>query len=108
MRLSKEDFIQEVENIVTMIRQVNLLVDALGSSTDTVFDDWISNYYNLLSTCCDFKEEECLGWDGSPLDFYIFTIAQIDEPFRLYTNYKDEEIDLSTPEQLYDYIISSH
>ena len=47
MKLTKEQFVEHVTNLTSMLKDVNDLVLCLHAET-TIMDDWFDGYYHLV------------------------------------------------------------
>lgn len=99
MKLTRDQFNRAVNNYITMSEQLGNLCDAMGCYAENVFDTWKSYYYDLLTECCDFKEEDFDDYTGTILDYWCFELE-----FGRYIP-DGTPILLNTIDDVYDYII---
>lgn len=106
MKLTRDQFNRAVNNYITMSEQLNNLCDAIGCYAENVFDTWQSYYYDLLTECCDFTEEDFDDYTGTILDYWCFELDFGDKYEE--DSIKDNDgkpVPLKTIDELYDYII---
>ncbi len=105
MKLTKEQFVENVDNLVSMHKKICEITSHFEVS-ECVFDNWFDGYYTLVDKLCEFSDDMYDNWFGTPLDYWIFTAGGefITMP---YTDANKEEIHFYSTEEVYDYIISS-
>jgi len=105
MKLTRDQFNRAVNNYITMSKQLENLCDAMGCYAENVFDTWQSYYYDLLTECCDFTEEDFDDYIGTILDYWCFELefgAKYEEGC---IKEDGTPIVLNTIDDVYDYIV---
>ena len=103
MKLTKEQFIHCIETYKKMREEETELFNALHLYDECIFDEWLNNYYDLLSEMCEFDiPYNDIGW-VSDLDYFVFEL----DFGRLYRDGCIEDADgnpikMSTAEELWD------
>lgn len=103
MRLAKEEFVKEVENLIEMSNQINGICYNLDTS-DCIFDNWFNSYFECVRSLCDINPVWDENWDGSPFDYWIF---KTEHPFRIDLNSQEEEVQFESVEEVYDYLVAN-
>ena len=105
MKLTRDQFNRSVNNYITMSEQLDNLCDAMGCYAENVFDTWQSYYYDLLTECCDFTEEDFDDYGGTILDYWCFEL-EFGEKYEEGCIKEDgTPIFLNTIDDVYDYIV---
>lgn len=106
MKLTKEQFIKALNAYEQMYNEEGELLNALNVNPEWTPSKWINEYYDLLSSLCEFDEDDELYRDyGTPLDWYCF---EWEFGLKNAAIYEGEiERPLDTPERLYDFICES-
>lgn len=105
MKLTKEQFVENVDNLISMHKKIYEITSCFEVS-ECVFDNWFDSYYTLVDKLCEIPDHMYDNWFGTPLDYWIFTAGgeYIPTP---YTDVNKEKVYFHSTEEVYDYIISS-
>lgn len=74
MRLTREEFIQAIKVIETMINEENSIMNALDINPEWTPGTWVNEYYELVSQMCDFRENDYTIDYGSDLDYFCWEL----------------------------------
>lgn len=69
MKLTKAQFCEYVNTYEEMIRESDRLAAEFGVGGTWKFDEWITNYYQMLTDMCELSEDPSFGTD---LDWFCF------------------------------------
>ena len=72
MRFTKEEFIKAVNTYEEMYNEESNIIHALDISPEWVPRNWLREYYDLITSMCDFTEEELDSASGTVLDIYCY------------------------------------
>lgn len=104
MRLTKEEFVKNVDNLCVILNQLNMLCADMDIS-ESVFDKWIDYYSNCIHDLCDIDPKWDENWDGSPLEYWVYGGEGNPTPFR--NEETNEEVWFDNTEEVYDYIVKN-
>lgn len=91
MKLTKDQFIEHVDNLRTMVSELDELSGVLRSD-ELVFGEWFDNYFLLVEEMCEFDElKDYDPYYGYPLDWYVF-------------NMQPKSINITSAKDLWDYL----
>ena len=108
MRLSKEEFVTHVSNLLKMSNEIDSIVNALGT-TETIFDEWQDHYYRLVDKLCEFSDRDYENLDGTALDYWLYRAegAPCIFPYYIKDNTEVKEVHFNSIEDVYDFIVYS-
>lgn len=73
MKLTKEQFCSAVDAYQKMNDEELIISNSLGI-TEWLPQNWLDNYYSLLTELCEFKDEDYDNCYGTDLDYYCFEL----------------------------------
>jgi len=103
MNLIKTQFTHILKTYQQMLEEEEQILQSLNPSTDWTCSNWISNYYQLFVEILKLNEDphivEEVNWFIFDTDF-----GRRDTNRKVYNSESREEFNITTPEELYDYI----
>ena len=103
MKLTKLQFVNYVNTYEEMLKESNKVASSLGI-VEWVPDQWVSNYYEMLSDMCELYEDSIVG---TILDWFCFEtdFGANTEMNKIYEEGHEWPWRIESAEILYDYIM---
>lgn len=103
MKLTKQQFVNYVNTYESMIKESNILASRLKIN-EWLPDEWIDNYYKILSDMCELHEDKTIG---TILDWFCFetNFGANSEMNKIYEEGREWPWRIESAEILYDYIM---